>query len=118
MIAQHGAPTILDNIPVGEVTSKQIADAAAAGDAVCEATMHFTGRLLGEALASAALLTSPAAFFLFGGPVEKESILVNTTLKIFEEHLIPSYKGKIKIIVSELPPGDAAILGAAALAHD
>lgn len=116
MIAQRGGPTALDHIPVGDITSKQVADAANDGDPVCEAAMHFTGRLLGEALASAALITAPAAFFLFGGPVQAGGVLVDTTRDFFEQHLIPTYKGRIKIIVSELPPGDAAILGAAALA--
>ena len=117
MIAHRGDPTVLDHLPISEITSKHIANAAKSGDSICEATMHFTGRLLGEALATAALLTAPKAFFLFGGPVEKDSILVDTTRKIFEEHLIPNYKGKIEIIVSKLPAGDAAILGAAALAQ-
>ena len=116
MIAQRGAPTTLDHLPVGEITSKHVADAAEAGDPTCEATMHFTGRLLGEALASTALITAPAAFFLFGGPVQEGNLLVETTRKCFEDHLIPTYKGRIKIIVSALAAGDAAILGAAALA--
>ncbi|MEM8867921.1 MAG: ROK family protein [Verrucomicrobiota bacterium] len=116
MIAQRGSSTALDHLSVGEITSKHIADAAQEGDDVCVATMHFTGRLLGEALASAALLTAPAAFFLFGGPVQAGGILVDTARVFFEQHLIPTYKGKIKIIVSALPPGNAAILGAAALA--
>ena len=115
MLAERGGPTALDHLQISEITSKDVADAAKAGDPVCKASMHFTGRLLGEALASAALITAPSAFFLFGGPVQAGSILVDTARQYFEEHLIPSYKGRIKIIVSALPPDDAAILGAAAL---
>ncbi|MGB0415696.1 MAG: ROK family protein [Coraliomargarita sp.] len=116
MISQRGESTCLDHLPISEITSKHIADAAAQGDSVCEATMHFTGRLLGEALASAALVTAPGAFFFFGGPVQDGGILMETTKEYFEEHLIPTYKNKIQLIVSALPSGDAAILGAAALA--
>ncbi|WP_269525203.1 ROK family protein [Coraliomargarita parva] len=115
MLAQRGGPTALDHLKVGEINSKHVADAANVGDPICTATMHFTGRLLGEALASAALLTAPAAFFLFGGPVQAGGILLDTTHEFFEKHLIPTYRGKIKLIVSALPPGDAALLGAAAL---
>jgi len=115
MLAQRGGPTALDHLPIGAISSKHVGDAAAEGDPICEAAMHFTGRLLGEALASVSLVTAPSAFILFGGPVQSGSVLVDTTRQYFEEHLIPTYKGKIKILVSGLKAGDAAILGAAAL---
>jgi len=114
MIAQRGRGTYLDHKPIGEITSKDVVEAAYAGDPIAKATMDFTGRLLGEALASAALITSPAAFFLFGGPVQAGSILMDTVRTTFEQHLPPTFKNKIKIIESALPMGDAAILGAAA----
>jgi glucokinase len=115
MLAQLGGHSSLDSMSIGELTSKDIADAAEQGDSVAKATMDFTGRLLGEALASTALVTSPAAFFLFGGPVKAGPILLDPVRKSFEQHLIPPFKNKIKIIESTLPMGDAAILGAAAL---
>lgn len=115
MIAQLGRPTSLDDKPLGAITAKDIADAADAGDATAREAMDFTGRLLGEALASTALITSPAAFFLFGGPVQAGNVLLEPTRRSFEKHLIPPFKNKIKIIESALPLGDAAIIGAAAL---
>lgn len=115
MIAQRGGSTSLDDKPLGQITAKDIADAAHAGDPIAQATMDFTGRLLGEALASTALVTSPAAFFLFGGPVQAGDILLEPTRISFEKHLIPPFKNKIKILESSLPAGDAAIMGAAAL---
>ncbi len=115
MIAQRGGTTSLDDKPLGAITAKDIADAAHAGDPIAQATMDFTGRLLGEALASTALITSPAAFFLFGGPVQAGDVLLEPTRRSFEKHLIPPFKNKIKIIESALPLGDAAIIGAAAL---
>lgn len=115
MIAQRGGGTSLDDKPLGQITAKDIADAAHAGDPTAQATMDFTGRLLGEALASTALITSPAAFFLFGGPVQAGDVLLNPTRISFEKHLIPPFKNKIKILESALPMGEAAIMGAAAL---
>ncbi|MGZ0656028.1 ROK family protein [Coraliomargarita sp. W4R53] len=115
MIAQRGGSTSLDHKPLGAITAKDIADAADQGDLIAQATMDFTGRLLGEALASTALVTSPAAFFLFGGPVQAGEVLLGPTRRSFEKHLIPPFKNKIKIIESALPLGDAAIIGAAAL---
>ena len=83
--------------------------------ALCQKTMDFTGRLLGEALASVALVTNPAAFFLFGGPVQAGDLLLSPTRSSFENHIIPTYKDQIKILTSELPQGEAAMIGAAAL---
>lgn len=115
MIAQRGEATSLDDRPLGEISAKAIAEAAYDGDPTAVATMDFTGRLLGEALASTALITSPAAFFLFGGPIQAGDILLEPTRRSFEKHLIPTFKNKIQIIESALPIGDAAIIGAAAL---
>jgi glucokinase len=115
MIAQRGGTTSLDDKSLGAITAKDIADAAHAGDLIAQATMDFTGRLLGEAMASTALVTSPAAFFLFGGPVQAGDVLLEPTRRSFEKHLIPTFKNKIRIIESALPLGDAAIIGAAAL---
>lgn len=115
MIAQRGGSTSLDDKPLGQITAKDIDAAAHAGDPIAQATMDFTGRLLGEALASTALVTSPAAFFLFGGPVQAGDVLLEPTRISFEKHLIPPFKNKIKILESALPTGDAAIMGAAAL---
>lgn len=115
MISQYGKPTLLDNEKIADITSKKISDAAYAGDPTAIETMKFTGKLLGEALASFALFSSPQAFFLFGGPVQAGSILMDPLRRSFKTHLIPQYTNEIKIIESELPMGDAAILGAAAL---
>jgi len=115
MLSQYGGTSSLDSKTIAEITPKDIADAAIAGDCISLATMDFTGRMLGEALASIALVTSPSAFFLFGGLVQAGEILLAPTRLAFEQHLIPTYKGTIQIIESELPAGDAAMLGAAAL---
>ncbi len=117
MIAERGGPTSLDHMPIAEVTSKHIADAASHGDSICEATMDYTGRLLGEALASAALVTAPAAFFFFGGPIQPGGILMQRARESFEDYVIPTYRGRIELIESALPEGEAAILGAAAWAQ-
>lgn len=114
-MAERGRPTALDHLPVAAITAKLIAEAAQAGDATAQETMDLTGTLLGEALASFALFTSPAAFFLFGGPVQAGAILMDPLRRAFECHLLPTYKKSIEIIESALPPGEAAILGAAAL---
>ncbi|CAA6679318.1 MULTISPECIES: ROK family protein [unclassified Lentimonas] len=115
MLAETGQASKLNHLPIDDIDSKLIAKCASEGDAICKDTMEFTGRLLGEALASVALVTNPAAIFLFGGPVQAGDILLSPTRRSFEKHIIPTYQNKIKILTSELPLGEAALLGAAAL---
>lgn len=118
MLSELGGPTLLDQIALEDVTSKVLVDYAVKGDKVALATVQRTGELLGQALASVALVTSPKAFFLFGGPVKAGDLLLDPIRKAFESHLIPTYRGGVEIVESQLPMGDAAILGAAALAFD
>ena len=115
MISIHNQSTLLDDVPIGKVTSKAIANAAAEGDFTANEVFEFTGKLLGESLASFALTTSPEKFFLFGGPVASGDLILKPTRKAFQEHLIPAYRNKATIEMSGLPLGDAALLGAAAL---
>jgi glucokinase len=56
------------------------------------------------------------AFIFFGGPVKAGEALMAPLREAFEESVLPIYKGKAKILVSQLKDSDAAILGAAALA--
>ncbi len=115
MMAEMGGPTLLDGLGLQEITAKAVVDFAVQGDKVALAAVERTGELLGQALASVALVTCPAAFFLFGGPVQAGDVLIDPVRRSFEDHLIPTYKGQIEIIPSKLPMGNAAILGAAAL---
>lgn len=115
MISIYNRDTLLDSIPVGKITSKAIANAAAEGDFTATKTYEYTGKLLGQALASFALTTSPEKFYLFGGPVASGDLILKPALEAYEASLIDPYKGKSTIEISALPMGDAAILGAAAL---
>ena len=56
------------------------------------------------------------AFFLFGGPLAAGDVLLEPTKKAMEESLLPIFKNKIAVKASLLKEGDAAILGASALA--
>jgi glucokinase len=99
-----------------EMTSKMIYEAAVAGDKIAKMVFEITGAYLGRAIADTIHHTSPEAFFLFGGPVAAGDVLLEPTRKAMEESLLPIFKGKVKIEASQLKEGDAAILGASALA--
>ena len=106
---------ILSKIDRDKLTSKDVGDAAHAGDPLALEVMEFTGQLLGLAMANAVAFSGPEAVFLFGGPVKAGKVLLDPVRKSFEENLCFIYKGSVEVKVSELPNNDAAILGAAAL---
>ncbi len=106
----------LANKSFNEMTSKMIYDAAVAGDKIAKEVFEITGAYLGQAIADSVHHTSPEAFFLFGGPVAAGDLLLNPTKKAMEESLLPVFKNKIALKASLLKEGDAAVLGASALA--
>jgi glucokinase len=95
--------------------SKQVAQLANAGSTNAITTFEMTAGRLGLFLANSVAYTSPEAIFIYGGPSKAGDLLFKPLRKIFEENLLMIYRGKIKILQSELPENDAAILGAASL---
>ena len=97
------------------MTSKRIYEAAKLGDEVAIEVFKYTGNILGEALSNTVAILSPEAFILFGGLAEAGDLIVKLVKKAMEANLLNIYKNKVKILLSELPHGKAAILGTGAL---
>lgn len=110
--------SLLRDIPADDITSKDVAEAAAKGDALAIDVFSFTGRLLGEAFADFVAFSAPEAIILFGGLAQAGELIFNPTVEAMEANLLQIWKGKVKIIHSELPGSEAAILGSAALAWE
>lgn len=100
---------------IDTITSKDIYDAALKGDKIALEIFDFTGKILGQVLADAIAITSPEAIILFGGLAQAGKFIFDPTHQYMEENLLKIYKGKVKLLPSELKETDAAILGAAAL---
>jgi glucokinase len=116
MLEQHPEyKGILSQIDKEKLTSKDVGDAAKAGDSLALEIFEMTGNWLGIAMANAVTFSSPEAIFLMGGPVKAGEVLLQPLRKSFEKHLCFVYAGSVEIKVSQLPDNDAAILGAAAL---
>lgn len=60
-------PSLLRNMEIEDITSKDVYDAAMAGDKLAKEIFNYTGEILGEAFADMAAFSSPQAFILFGG---------------------------------------------------
>ena len=102
-------------IPVEEIASKDVYDAAVKGDKLANEIFEFTGTILGESLADAIAFSSPEAIVLFGGLAKSGEYLLKPLQKALDENILNIYKGKTKILLSELKDADAAVLGASAL---
>jgi glucokinase len=105
----------LRDIPLDDLDSKAVFDAALAGDSLAQKVFKTTGDILGMALANFVMFSSPEAIILFGGLTKAGDILMNPIQESMERNLLPIFKNKVKLIFSELKESDAAILGASAL---
>lgn len=115
IVSSSERPTLLRNIPLDEITSKDVAIAAGLGDEVAKEIFEYTGKILGEACADFAAFSSPEAFIFFGGLTKAGDLLMDPIKKAYDENVLFLYKNKAQMIVSELDDAGAAVLGASAL---
>lgn len=115
IVSSSERPTLLRNIPLDEITSKDVAIAAGQGDEVAKEIFEYTGKILGEACADFAAFSSPEAFIFFGGLTKAGDLLMDPIKKAYDENVLFLYKNKAQMIVSELDDAGAAVLGASAL---
>ncbi len=108
-------PSKLRDIPLDQITSKDVYDAAVAGDKIAKEIFEFTGNMLGEAFADFTVFSSPEAIILFGGLAKSGELLMRPIRESMERNMFNAFKGKVKLLPSELKEADAAILGASAL---
>ena len=108
-------PSTLRNLPIDQITSKDVYDAAMNGDQLSKDVFAFTGKILGEAFADMMVFSSPEAFILFGGLAKSGELLLKPLRNAMDLNMMPIFKGKAKVLLSELKEADAAVLGASAL---
>lgn len=107
--------SILRNIPLDSITSKDVFDAAMNNDEVAKEIFAFTGKILGQSLADFVAFSSPEAIVIFGGLSKAGDLLLQPVREHMDANLLPLWRNKIKLMFSELKEADAAILGASAL---
>lgn len=107
--------TILRNIPAEHITSKDVFDAAIAGDEMAKNIFEQTGAMLGEAFADFVAFSSPEAIILFGGLAKAGDMIMKPIREHMEKNMLTIFKDKVKLLFSELKESDAAVLGASAL---
>jgi glucokinase len=107
--------SLLRDIAIDEITSKDVYDAAVQGDKLAKEIFEYTGKIMGEAFANFIAYTSPEAIVLFGGLSRSGEMLMKPIREAMDRNTLNIYKGKTKLLLSELKEGDAAVLGASAL---
>ncbi|MCE5206580.1 MAG: ROK family protein [Porphyromonadaceae bacterium] len=107
--------TRLRNIPIEEITSKDVYEAAMQGDEMAKDIFRFTGEMLGEAFADFVAFSSPEAIILFGGLSKAGDLIMDPIRESMERSMLNIFRNKVKLLFSELKESDAAVLGASAL---
>ena len=107
--------SLLRQIPIQDITSKDVYDAAIAGDQIAKDIFEYTGQILGEAFANFTAFTSPKAIVLFGGLAKSGDLIMKPIKESMERNMLNIYKNKVTLLFSELKESDAAVLGASAL---
>ena len=108
-------PSMLRNLQIEDITSKDVYDAAIAGDKMAKDIFEYTGKILGEALADFVAFSSPEAIVMFGGLAKAGDLLMKPVKNAMEQNMLSIYRGKVRLLISELKDSDAAVLGASAL---
>ena len=109
-------PSLLRDVE--NISSKDVYDAAKQGDALALRVFQYTGHLLGRSFADFVAFSAPEAIVLFGGLARAKEFLYQPMMEAMDENLLKIWKGRIKIVFSQLKESDAAILGASALAWE
>jgi glucokinase len=112
LLCNSNDPSELRNIGFENITSKMIGELALKNDPIAVKAFNYTGEILGMALSNLVAFFDPRAIILCGGLVEADEILLKPTFKSFEKFLLNIYKGKVKIIKSNMLNGKSAVLGA------
>ena len=95
-------PSLLRNLPIEDITSKDVYDAAMNGDKLAKDVFDYTGTILGEAMADMMVFSSPAAFILFGGLAKSGELLLKPLRAAMDKNMMAIFKGKAKVLLSEL----------------
>jgi glucokinase len=115
LLSDRRDESILRDLRSSEITSRRVAEAAAAGDVIAIDALDQTARMIALGIANAVIFSSPETIFLFGGLAKAGDALFEPVRKYADELVQPIFRGTFSVMPSGLPEAQAAILGASAL---
>ena len=115
LLSDRRDDSLLRELKSTEITSRRVAEAAAAGDTIAQEALDQTARMIALGIANAVIFSSPEVIFLFGGLAQAGDAIFVPVRKYADELVQPIFRGTFKVLPSGLPEARAAILGASAL---
>ena len=115
LLSDRRDESILRDMKCSEITSRRVAEAAAAGDIIAVEALDYTARMIALGIANSVVFSSPEAVFLFGGLAQAGDAILVPVRKYADEMVQPIFKGTFSILPSGLHDARAAVLGASAL---
>jgi glucokinase len=115
MLELTNEPSLLRDMQPEDITSKDVFDAAMKNDKMACRIFEITGEILGEAFADFIAFSSPEAIILFGGLAKAGDLIMKPIKRSMDANTLSVFKGKTKLLFSQLKESDAAVLGASAL---
>lgn len=101
--------------PLNEQGVLPIVESAKIDDPFAHRTFDKTANWLAIGLANAVAITAPQKIILCGGIAQSGDLLMLPLKNHFKKTLFSTFKNKVELSLSSLPPDAAGILGAAAL---
>jgi len=115
LLSDRRDQSTLRDLKSTDITSRRVAEAAAAGDVIAVEALDQTARMIALGIANAVIFSSPETIFLFGGLAKAGEALMVPVRRYADELVQPVFRGTFTIEPSGLPEANAAILGASAL---
>ena len=115
LLSDRRDQSTLRDLKSTDITSRRVAEAAAAGDVIAVEALDQTARMIALGIANAVIFSSPETIFLFGGLAKAGEALMVPVRRYADDLVQPVFRGTFTIEPSGLPEANAAILGASAL---
>mgnify|MGYP001765828953 CR=1 FL=1 len=115
LLSDRRDDSMLRDLKSSEITSRRVAEASAAGDAIAAAAHDMTARMIALGIANSVIFSSPEKIFLFGGLAQAGEAIFGPVRRYTDELVQPVFRGTFEILPSLLPEARAAVLGASAL---
>jgi len=116
LISTTNIPSTLRDVSNAKLSGKLIEANAQAGDKLALKAFNFTAEILGKHLADVVAYLNPEAIFLLGGLSNAGDLLFKPVEFHLNQNLLYVFKNNVKVLPSGIKDGNAAIIGAAALA--
>jgi glucokinase len=115
LLGDSRGESVLRDMKSSEITSRMVAEAAAAGDGIAAEALDRTAHMIALGIANAVIFSSPEKIFLFGGLAQAGDAIFVPVRKYVVELTQPVFRGTFTVEPSGLSEARAAVLGASAL---